>query len=340
MIKKYNLEDAVKEGLVSIENVSVSTNTATMNMGILSSLMYPLDLEPHRTMTIKAYNTTDADITAYSLYDTTKSSVSWVASQIGDKISAAVDSVTSKSESKPTKGIKTTGNSIMNVQLPDLPPLDGGNARLKKHFKGSIYLPLPNSLSEALSNNYSEQQGWINDAAEFGSKFLPDSVEKAVGGIQKVSAGYAKATGSREIKFYENKIQMFNGSNFRTISLTWRLVPNNRTESKIIHDIVKQIKTWGTPESVAGKILIKEPHFFELEFVSKDHVLNKALNFCEVVLTDISVDYVSGGKMEMYEDSLPKYIDVSMTFRDRMPKLANEWEASCTSDGVEGDTTC
>jgi len=267
---------------------------------------FPQEMSNIRTLYIKVYETTDADMVFNGLIQGTKQAIN-----------------------KQKSFFDTSGGS----PTPQMPK-DVGNPRLAQKFVTMFELPLPNSLSEALSNQYSEENGWFNDmmggAAQVANNIkLPgvggvgDAGKSVVSGAEKLSAIYAKATGARRIKFYENKIQMYNGTNFREITLTWNLVPKNEAEAKAIQNIIKSIKIYGSPDTMAGKLLLKDPHFFKLDF--KNPIINDALRFDEVVLINLSVDYSSSGNMELYCDGMPKSVNVTMSFRDRMPKVQSDW---------------
>ena len=54
--------------------------------------------------------------------------------------------------------------------------------------------------------------------------------------------------------------------------------------------------------------------------------MNKALQFNEVNITSINVEYSPGGNMETFHDDMPKSVDLSITFTDREPKTAADWK--------------
>jgi hypothetical protein len=223
-------------------------------------------------------------------------------------------------------------------------PDDLGNRRLSKSLAYTFYLPIPNNLSENFSNTYEEKDGWIIDAAKFMADKTGPLGSLAKKGVGMVGGGMetlAKFTGSRKIKFYENKLQMFNAQNFREISLSWTFVPHSAGEAMALQNIVKKIKAYGSPEAMAGKLLIKAPNFFSLDFKG-NYVLNDALRFNEVVLISCAIDYVPGGVMETYHDNMPKAYQLSMTFRDRQPKLRRDWLNSYSDSPTEShdDKNC
>jgi hypothetical protein len=199
-----------------------------------------------------------------------------------------------------------------------------------------------------MANNYEENPGWINDFAGVAMSMVgkapvvggavQSGIQKGVDLATKATATMAKMTGSRKIKSYENKLQMFNSQNFREITLSWDLVPVSGDEARIIQEMVKSLKSYGSPESLAGKLLVKAPNFFGLEF--SNEILNNALRFDEVVLVSINLEYVSGGNMELYEDGMPKHTNLSMTFRDRQPKLRDDWYTTPSHNPESEDKNC
>jgi hypothetical protein len=207
-----------------------------------------------------------------------------------------------------------------------------GNKSLPKEKKATFHLPFPNNLAESLSHQYSEQQGWISQLT--GLK----SGEGMIGKMEGMSAGIAKATGSQSYKFFENQIQMYDKSDFREITLEWTLAPYSEEEAKDIHRIIREIKKYSSPEALGGKLLLRSPHFFGLDF--NNEVLQKQLQFTEVNVTNISIEYSPGGQMEMFKDDMPKTIQLNITFTDREPKLHKHWKDGYTKPPAQVGNSC
>jgi hypothetical protein len=345
---KLDISSAFSYDLINSTNVKkITTNAITNSItgaitGAVSTLLggdkFPYDLDYNRTMKINVWDTQDADYVFEGLASGTKKMANKAAAFFGESGSSAASSASSSSimdrmgNAISETITSTIGSSVfsagnLNISGTNIPlPTDFGNRRLSKTLIHSFYLPIPNTISENFSNVYEEKDGWIMDAAKLASKVpvFGDigkmAATMASGGMESI----AKFTGSRKIKFYENKLQMFNAQNFREISLSWTLIPHNQAEANTLQNIVKQIKAYGSPESMAGKLLIKAPNFFSLDFKG-NKVLNDALRFDEVVLVSCAIDYVPGGVMELYRDGMPKAYTLSMTFRDRQPKLRRDW---------------
>jgi len=196
-----------------------------------------------------------------------------------------------------------------------------GNGSVANHAKTivtSMFLPLPNEIQESMSHSYDEEAGWFGTV----KPHIP-GVTKGIDTVVDMASIISKMSGSRSITFDRNRVSMYTESAFRSVNLSWNLVPNDAAESKAIHDIVKTLKKYSSPASVSGKILLKSPHFFRVKFGNK--LMDEALQFYEVVITDIGIDYSPGGGMEMNYDDTPKTVSLSITFKDREPKLMEDW---------------
>ena len=301
---------------------------------------FPFDLEPEKTMAIHVYDTSVNDKIYQGTLDTTQNVMAIGSSMFGNLVNKTASWITGSEQhlvgqvvpradgglwGNNTQGFLNDVDSGLKNFVNQLPStaFTPANGKLAKTYHETFYLPIPNGLQEAVSNTYEDQPGWINDMPFMGEGGI---VQSTIGSIAEKSATYAKNTGARHIQYYENQIQMYTSTDFREITLQWDLVPNNAQESKALHELARKIKMYGSPESAAGKILVKSPCFFGIEF--NNEVLDNALQFCEVVLVSLNVDYVPGGNMEMNEDQTPKMISLSMSFRDREPKLRENWEQS------------
>jgi len=214
-----------------------------------------------------------------------------------------------------------------------------GNAKLPRIWKYNIYLPIPNTLTESYSHNYNEERGWLHNAGTPARMF-----EAVLTRLGNFSANVAKLTGGQYVRYNQNKIMMYDSTNFRSISLHWKLIPNSPEEAQSIMELIRLLKMFSSAGTTAGKLFLTSPYYFSLEFRNK--VLNDSLRFDEVVLTNIEVSYSPSGNLNVHKDDMPKAIDLTVTFKDREPKVREDWasrgnygqlmpEGSC--DNVTGD---
>ena len=192
-----------------------------------------------------------------------------------------------------------------------------GNPDLTKtpEYKDAIYLPLPNEISEQLSHQYNNENVGVFQHG--------DILEGQVGGITTVSNLISKATGKQALVFNKNKLAMYESTDFRSITLTWTLVPNNMSESNTIQAILLKLKAYSSPQAVNGKLFLRAPFFLRLYF--PNIIIDDALQFKDCVITNIEVNYSSNSNMETFTDNMPKVMNLSVTFQDREPKTLQAW---------------
>lgn len=274
-------------------------NSVTSIFG--SQYKFPNNLNTSRYLEIAVYDTSNVD-------------------KVNKGLSAGAKNV----EELATKAftiVETTINDLKST----IKETGVANKSLPREFKANIFLPFPNTISETFSHEYADEPGWADQAAK---AFVKDTAESGVTKFNGLAAGLAKATGSQAYKYFENQIQMYQKTAFRSIDLIWHLVPNNKEENAKIHEIIRVFKMYSSAEALAGKLILRSPHFFELRFSNK--TLQNALQFTEVNLISIVVEYSPGGNMEMFNDELPKSVSVNMTFQDREPKLHKHWKDGYT----------
>ena len=258
-----------------------------------SSVAFPSNIQENdRALIIKVYDTKNSDL-----------------------VNAGLEGAATK----VITGLKTAFDQVGSGAVPPSGGISAGNKKLKKDFKDYLILPFPNSISEEMSHSYDEEESWIKDTA-----FTQVPAEMAKGFVGKTPAAVAKLTGSQAYKYYENKIAMYQSTTARQISLSWTLVPYNPKEAENLHEIVRKLKMYSSPELLAGKLILRSPHFFELNF--QNTIVDKALQFKEVNITAVQIEYSAGGNMELFHDGMPKSIDLSITFADREPKTHEDWD--------------
>jgi len=333
--------------LTSFSQEAASNMGFVLNNGASSSTgnSFPSDLPQNKAVAIHVYDTSKQE----KVYDGLISSTQNIASKGtnffadtankatgSDSFSSSIGQAAGGVFGSDSKGFMSDISGMFSsfgdaFGTMDLSP---GNGKLAKDYVETFYLPIPNNLQEGISNDYEEQAGWLHDIPKVG-----ESLQTGINTlIEKPTAMWSKKTGARSLKYWENKIQMYNSSGFREISLSWDLVPNNASESQLLHDMVKKIKIYGSPESAAGKLILKSPCFFGLEFFNK--TLEKALQFNEVVLVSAEIEYVPGGNMEMYKDDMPKHLRLTINFRDREPKLREDWESGSSKMSSDSSNSC
>jgi len=175
-----------------------------------------------------------------------------------------------------------------------------------------VALPLPNELSETQSHDWETTSGIIGTT--LGG--LADT-EIALGvSTNKAIASYANDSGMRKPLINPGYFQDYKGTMPREFTLSWDLIPNNAEEAESIRTIIYKLKKYSLPTSTINGLSLLSPYIFDIDF-SNEHI-NNVINMTHVVCKELSVNYSVDNSMQMFDDGMPKYISLSMTFAERM----------------------
>ena len=198
---------------------------------------------------------------------------------------------------------------------------DLGTRNVQKNddtYKGSIFLPLANTLNESMSNNYSPVKGTVAN--------LLDAVGAGEDGIaQKALNEISKFTGTRTLLTNPDKTQLYTGSEPRSLNLSWVLQPNNKEEAHKILDIVRTFKKFSSPETQAAKALLLAPYFCTITF--NNAKLDDTLRYNDMVISNIELAYGTSGNMEMFSDGMIKQITLTITLNEIKMKTMEDWKS-------------
>ena len=337
-IKGEKISEKTSKGQIPPTNVpakSRTPNTTTKN-----STKFPFHLGHNRYLEIQIYNTIPGDPNV-DLLDAAGSAVNALGSAFTSykgpdnfiaNAKAVITGATSAPKVAETKTDITTAISkswdLWKTQSNQL-----GNPKLPDSFMDTIFLPLPNDIQEKLSYQYGEQGG-LTDSLIKNTPIFGGVGEAGINSLTGVSNIISKATGRQALTYNKNKLAKFEGADFRDISLTWTLIPNNQREAVAIQDIIVKLKTYSSPQAVANKLLLRAPFFAKLVF--QNDVINEALQFKEVVITGIDVNWTVSGHMETFHDDNPKTISLTVNFKDREPKTQEAWAKGMKGIKVPG----
>jgi hypothetical protein len=179
---------------------------------------------------------------------------------------------------------------------------------------GSATLPLPNQLSEALSNEISRESGVIANVIE------ESKIGKTVGEALKQFSHYS---GTRTLSANKDWIATYKGTNLRKFGFTWTFNPTSQEEASQIKNIIKLFKQFASPEKQIGGAVLISPYYCWIEVSNKE--MNDMLKLNEMLISDVTVTYGSSGAMEMFSDAFPKEITMAVSVVERRMKTIDMW---------------
>lgn len=124
---------------------------------------------------------------------------------------------------------------------------------------------------------------------------------------------------------------LFNSVKLRSFNFEFDLAPRSKEESKIIKEIIRELKINMAARSSegAGKgIFLRSPNVFQLVYKkgSGDHpFLNK---FKPMALQNMTVNYTGSGTYATYDDATPVHMKLALSFQELNPIYAEDYSDS------------
>ena len=103
----------------------------------------------------------------------------------------------------------------------------------------------------------------------------------------------------------------YNGSNFRTYSFSWDLIPSSEEEATILSKIISKIRKESLP-TYTGQ-LIHYPAMWNLFPVSQNPM---GIYIQDCVITNFTVNYTPDGVLRMYKTGHPLSVKMSIDFKE------------------------
>lgn len=237
----------------------------------------------------------------------------------------------------PAAGAKTTLGVAVAVGIPLA--VAGTANRATKRLSAAIQLPMPNSLIAPYSVGWGEDNTKLFDlmmrAPGIGVDALKgivtldgEGISKAGGNIADVATslalsanslvGNAGVSAAAGLASNPKKEMFFDGVDFRTFTLEYRLYPKNAQESAYIKNIIDMFKYHMYPEYKSNtRFTFIYPSEFDITFFKGDGIENPwVTRIATSVLTNMSVNYTPSGVWAVHDDGSPVMVQLSLTFKE------------------------
>ena len=177
------------------------------------------------------------------------------------------------------------------------------------------------SLQQAGQTLLGDEKGQNEDMRQFIASYF---TQQAVGGNSGILARTAGASINNNLEL------LFQGPTLRGFSFQFRLTPRSAAENKTIKKIIKTFKVSMVPEATESNLFLLSPHVFDITYMTtvggslrQQPFMNK---FKRCAFKDFSVNYSPDGSYMTYKDGGMTAYDLSMTFAELDPVLANDYE--------------
>ena len=218
---------------------------------------------------------------------------------------------------------------------------------------GSVVLPIPAGISDQNAVDWSEdtQNPVQAAAAGFAMKALFDSagtgkalsagadaVKKNMPEI-KAALGTAIVSSAVGVGFDQmlarqsgailnpNMELLFKKPMLRPFQFQFRLSPRSREEGQEIIRILRFFKQGMSPQRTEGRLFLKTPNTFRLQYLKDQRNPNPYLNrFKECALTSCVIDYTPDQNYATYEDGIMTQYSMTLQFKELEAVFSDDYE--------------
>lgn len=165
---------------------------------------------------------------------------------------------------------------------------------------GSIGLPVPNNLNDALSLDWS---------AEFDQSYVTQMAQAATGYVAG-GKGRQEALFQTGTNFERHSAMIFNGVGTKTYNFFWTMTPQSKQEAEQIALIINRFEEASLPSLTAGANMFGAPDIVRVKFAGKNKF--KGMEFLPCVITGVNVKYGSDVTFMVYQDGNPPEVQLSI----------------------------
>ena len=258
------------------------------------------------------------------------------------------------------------------VGLNALPTSDDNNRGTMEgvdqsaNIVGSIVLPMPKGISDALSCGWGANElnslsaagvgaienimkgggfgqtindilGGVND--QLGDDKVKNAATAATAGlaVNAVNGGKGDITGlvsratgqivNPNVELLFNGVQLRGGFNF-----TFDLIPRNASEGEEIRKIIRLFKKSMLPSKTGGSagqasgFFVKSPNVFRINYMQGSQPHPFLNKFKVCALTNMSTDYAASGEYSSYHNSTPVHMRLTMSFQELSPVYTEDYD--------------
>jgi hypothetical protein len=285
------------------------------NPNQITKLQYPRDLgSPTKghyiQFTINEITPANYDVSGaingvkgtYQNYSEGKTTLTDIGKQIASKVGEAAESLKEFGKQTLDTSIKESYDVLLNKR--------------KKKAVSTIALYMPDTVNFQLDPQYG-QTSLVNTLANAASKVpLVGAAASMISNAVTSDAGRL-ALATQGLALNPQNQLLFDGIDFRSYQLAFTFTPYSREEAKIVRDIIKEFRTYASPqikEGAAGMFFIP-PGTFELKFLYNGAENQNISKVGESVITSIDVNYAPNG-WSAHSDGAPVQTTLTIQFKE------------------------
>jgi hypothetical protein len=232
-------------------------------------------------------------------------------------IDAGADVANDASVTKAIETLTQAGKQTVNRQI-----IDTNSTAIAQIY---LYAPAGIQFSDSLAYDNAEMSAVVSalqSAADASNTGTENAVKTTTGAATGFIAGQIRKSGigqqaQLQLGVVRNpRLEMlFRAPALRQLSLTWKFMPSNASESAVVEGLIKKIRMHAHPELSDAGFNFSFPDVFKVDFITKGGGQAKMIPFSHAYCTAVNVSYGGSGPA-FFGDGSPAEIDFTMSLQE------------------------
>jgi len=209
------------------------------------------------------------------------------------------------------------GKQIVNRQI-----IDTNSTAVAQIY---LYAPAGIQFSDSLAYDNVEMSAVVSalqsaaDASSEGNQSKVDAAGNVIGSM--ISTQVRKSGVGQQVALQLGVVRnprlemLFRAPALRQLSLTWKFMPSNASESAVVEGLIKRIRMHAHPEISGKGFNFSFPDVFKVDFITKGGGQAKMIPFSHAYCTAVNVSYGGSGPA-FFGDGSPAEIDFTMSLQE------------------------
>ena len=237
--------------------------------------------------------------------------------RMSDLVDAGIDQAGEGNVTKAVGAVLEGGKQVVNRQI-----IDTNSTAIAQIY---LYAPAGISFSDGLAYDNAEMSAVVSalqSGADSANSGEANAVKTGVDVIGGAIAGQIRKSGigqqaQLQLGVVRNpRLEMlFRSPGLRQLSLTWKFMPSNASESAVVEGLIKKIRAHAHPETSGKGFNFTFPDVFKVDFITRGGGKAKMIPFSHAYATTISVNYGSSGPA-FFGDGSPAEIDFTLGLQE------------------------
>lgn len=234
-----------------------------------------------------------------------------------DVIKAGGDIGNDASVTKVVGALVDGGKQIVNRQI-----IDTNSTAVAQIY---LYAPAGIQFSDSLAYDNVEMSAVVSalqsaaQASSEGNQSKVDAAGNVMGSM--ISTQVRKSGAGQQVALQLGVVRnprlemLFRAPALRQLSLTWKFMPSNASESAVVEGLIKRIRMHAHPDISGKGFNFSFPDVFKVDFITKGGGQAKMIPFSHAYCTAVNVSYGGSGPA-FFGDGSPAEIDFTISLQE------------------------